>query len=208
MLKAGRAGARGRRRGGRGQRHAVRRRRGRGRASTLNKEMQSRVTDKSVAYIGSVSLLGEGALDITPALGGVPIPPGGYVKTKQTPGQLADVAESATQSLKEATRAHQGHPRGEGHRRQAVHRRAALQGDLRASSMPPRPWRPISKQGRGSAGKLLNEDALYDSLEASIGNIRTLTDRINRGEGSLGQADERPRLRRLGRRRPRGTSTP
>ena len=36
----------------------------------LTKEMQSRVTDKSVAYIGSVSLLGEGALDISPALGG------------------------------------------------------------------------------------------------------------------------------------------
>ena len=32
----------------------------------LSKDMQSRVTDQSVAYIGSVSLLGEGALDISP----------------------------------------------------------------------------------------------------------------------------------------------
>jgi len=153
---------------------------------SLNKEMQSRVTDKSVAYIGSVSLLGEGALDITPALGGVPIPPGGYVKTKRTPGQLADVAESATQSLKEATELIKDIREGKG-----------TVGKLFTDEQL---YREISgfvdaaetiatnlKQGRGSAGKLLNEDALYDSLEASIANIRTLTDRVNRGEGSLGR---------------------
>jgi phospholipid/cholesterol/gamma-HCH transport system substrate-binding protein len=153
---------------------------------SLNKEMQSRVTDKSIAYIGSVSLLGEGALDITPALGGVPIPPGGYVKTKKTPGQLADVAESATQSLKEATELIKGIREGKG-----------TVGKLFTDEQL---YREISgfvdsaetlatnlRRGEGSAGKLLTEDALYDSLEASIANIRTLTDRINRGEGSLGR---------------------
>ncbi len=164
---------------------------------SLNKEMQSRVTDKSIAYIGSVSLLGEGALDITPALGGVPIPPGGYVKTKKTPGQLADVAESATQSLKEATELIKGIREGKG-----------TVGKLFTDEQL---YREISgfvdsaetlatnlRKGQGSAGKLLTEDALYDSLEASIANIRTLTDRINRGEGSLGRLMNDPALRRLG----------
>ena len=52
----------------------------------LSKEMQPRITDQSTAMIGSVSLLGEGALDVTPATSGTPIPPDGYVKTVRTPG--------------------------------------------------------------------------------------------------------------------------
>lgn len=158
---------------------------------SLNKEMQSRVTDQSIAYIGSVSLLGEGALDITPALGGTPIPDGGYVKTKRTPGQLADVAESATQSLKEATELIKGIREGKG-----------TVGKLFTDEQL---YREISgfvdsaetiatnlRLGRGSAGKLLNEDELYTSLNQAIANIRALTDQIERGEGSLGRLMKDP----------------
>lgn len=157
----------------------------------LSREMQSRVTDQSVAYIGSVSLLGEGALDITPALGGTPVPEGGYVKTKKTPGQLADVAESATQSLNEATQLIKDIRQGKG-----------TVGKLFSDDQL---YREISgfvdaaetvaknlQQGRGSAGKLLTDEALYDGLEASIRNLRTLTDQLNRGEGSLGKLMQDP----------------
>jgi phospholipid/cholesterol/gamma-HCH transport system substrate-binding protein len=158
---------------------------------SLSTEMQPRVTDQSVAYIGSVSLLGEGALDITPALAGTPIPDGGSVKTKRTPGQLADVAESARQGLNEAT--------------QLIKDMRAGKGTVGKLFSDERLYQEISgfvdaaeavaknlQQGRGSAGKLLTDEALYDELETSIRNLRTLTDQLNRGEGSLGQLMKDP----------------
>src|SRR2546423_5450910 len=45
----------------------------------VNTNARSRITDKSTASLGSVSLLGESAVDITPASTGTPIPDGGYV---------------------------------------------------------------------------------------------------------------------------------
>jgi phospholipid/cholesterol/gamma-HCH transport system substrate-binding protein len=157
----------------------------------ISKEMRSRVTDQSVAYIGSISLLGEGALDITPALGGTPIPEGGYVKTKKTPGQLADVAESATQSLNEATQLIKDIRQGKGtvgklFSDEQLYRE--ISGFVDAAESVARNL----QQGRGSAGKLLTDEALYDGLEASIRNLRTLTDQLNRGEGSLGKLMQDP----------------
>src|SRR5437763_15700703 len=40
----------------------------------VNKTMTSRITTGSTAYLGSVSLLGESAVDITPSTKGKPIP--------------------------------------------------------------------------------------------------------------------------------------
>ncbi len=152
----------------------------------LSKDMQPRITDQSTAVIGSVSLLGEGALDITAATSGTPIPPGGYVKTARTPGQLADVTESATVSLQEATALIKDIRAGKGtvgklFTDEQLYRE--IQGFVDASEAVARNLR----QGRGTAGKLLTDDALYASLDASVRNLRTLTDRINRGEGSIGR---------------------
>src|SRR5688572_27765954 len=47
----------------------------------ISNEMQSRVTTESVASLGSVSLLGEAAVDITPSTDGTPIPEWGYVRS-------------------------------------------------------------------------------------------------------------------------------
>jgi phospholipid/cholesterol/gamma-HCH transport system substrate-binding protein len=159
----------------------------------LSREMQSRVTDQSVAYIGSVSLLGEGALDITPATAGTPIPDGGYVKTKKTPGQLADVAESASQGLNEATQLIKEIRQGKG----TVGKLFTDEQLYREISQFVGAAETVARNlqaGRGTAGKLLTDEALYDALESSIGNLRTLTDQINRGEGSLGRLMKDPAL--------------
>lgn len=159
----------------------------------LSKEMQSRVTDQSVAYIGSVSLLGEGALDITPATAGTPIPDGGYVKTKKTPGQLADVAESASQGLNEATQLIKDIRQGKG----TVGKLFTDEQLYREISQFVGAAETVARNlqaGRGTAGKLLTDEALYDALESSIGNLRALTDQINRGEGSLGRLMKDPAL--------------
>src|SRR5262249_16848468 len=47
----------------------------------VNKEYMDRITTASTARLGSVSLLGESAVDISPATGGMPIPEWGYVPT-------------------------------------------------------------------------------------------------------------------------------
>src|SRR5471032_681265 len=45
----------------------------------VNKDIRSRITDKSIASLGSVSLLGSSAVDITPSATGAPIEDYGYV---------------------------------------------------------------------------------------------------------------------------------
>jgi hypothetical protein len=63
-LEGGRTGARRRRRGGIGHRRRVRRRSGRGLDGGAE-ENRPRITTSSVATLGSVSLLGEAAVDVT-----------------------------------------------------------------------------------------------------------------------------------------------
>ena len=53
------------------------------------------------------------------------------------------------------------------------------------------------RNGRGTLGKLTNDDAAYDALEASLENLQGMTTRINNGEGSLGQPAERRRVCQL-----------
>ncbi len=62
----------------------------------LNKEVRSRVTTNSVATLGSVSLLGLGAVDITASSAGAPIPDNGYVPAGKTAPALSDVTTQAS----------------------------------------------------------------------------------------------------------------
>jgi phospholipid/cholesterol/gamma-HCH transport system substrate-binding protein len=152
----------------------------------LSKDMQSRVTDRSVAIIGSVSLLGESALDISPAMGGTPVPPNGYVKSGRTPGQLAEVSEQANQGLIEATNLLKDIRSGKGTLGKLV-TDDALYHEVTDFVTAANDVATNLKAGRGTLGKLANDDAAYTSLAASLKNLQALTTRINNGEGSLGR---------------------
>jgi phospholipid/cholesterol/gamma-HCH transport system substrate-binding protein len=152
----------------------------------LRKEMQSRVTTDSVATIGSVSLLGESALDISGATTGKPLPEGAYVKSGRTPGQLADVAEQANRSLQQATELIKDIRAGKGtvgklftdeELYREVNQFVAAAADV-ADHL---------RKGRGTIGKLAIDDAVYRGLESSLRNLQSITERINAGEGSLGR---------------------
>ena len=52
-----------------------------------------------MAAIGSISMLGEGAIDITAGPGGTPIPDWGYVRSGVAPGSIAALTESASSGL-------------------------------------------------------------------------------------------------------------
>ena len=51
----------------------------------VNKDVRDKITTRSTAVLGSVSLLGEGAVDITPSSQGTPIPEYGYVPAARAP---------------------------------------------------------------------------------------------------------------------------
>ena len=58
----------------------------------VNQEVRDRITTSSVATLGSVSLLGESAVDITASGSGTPIPEWGYVPQGRAAAQLTDLA--------------------------------------------------------------------------------------------------------------------
>jgi phospholipid/cholesterol/gamma-HCH transport system substrate-binding protein len=152
----------------------------------LSKEMQGRVTTESTASIGSVSLLGESALDLTASAQGRALAQDEYVKSKRAPGQLADVAEGATRSLEQATLLLRDIRAGKGtvgklFTDEALYR--DVQGFVDAAEAVAQNLRA----GRGTAGKLLTDEAVYKNLEASLAELRDMTTRINAGEGSLGK---------------------
>jgi phospholipid/cholesterol/gamma-HCH transport system substrate-binding protein len=152
----------------------------------LAKEHQSRVTSTSVASLGSVSLLGEAAVDITASSQGTPIPAWGYVPSGRPVGSLSDVATQATRGLEEATK---------------------LLADIRAGRgtvgrlfTDDQLYREINQfidsaedvarhlsEGRGTIGRLARDPTAARALEGSLRNLEAVTGRLRAGEGSLGR---------------------
>ena len=64
----------------------------------VKKEQQPRITDDSRASIGSLSLLGEPVIDISPRSTGTPLKDGDFILRGRAPGQMADVADGARRS--------------------------------------------------------------------------------------------------------------
>ncbi|HXE79713.1 MAG TPA: MlaD family protein [Vicinamibacterales bacterium] len=152
----------------------------------VSRDMQPRITSASRASIGSVSLLGESALDITPSLEGTPVPEGGFVESVRAPGQLADVAEGATRSLEQATALLKDIRAGKGTVGKLFtddQLYTEIQSFVSAADAVARALR----DGRGTAGRLMTDDAVYEQLEAALRNLQAMTARLNAGEGSLGR---------------------
>ena len=151
----------------------------------VNDEYRRLITTDSVARLGSVSLLGESAVDITASDRGTPIPEWGYVPAGRTPAQISDLTDQAGQGISELTSLIHDVRSGRGTvgklmTDEALHdelqRFVATAGDLTQGL----------KQGRGTLGQLLTDPKTANALEASLRNIEDLTRRLNAGEGSLG----------------------
>jgi phospholipid/cholesterol/gamma-HCH transport system substrate-binding protein len=152
----------------------------------VNEKNAPLITDQSVARLGSVSLLGQSAVDITPSTTGTPIPPWGYVPQGRPVAALSDMTDSASQGIAELTAMIHDVREGRGtvgrlmtdeQLYTELNRFVVAAGDL-ADGI---------KQGKGSIGKLLNDPATANALEASLKNVEELTRQINSGQGSLGQ---------------------
>jgi phospholipid/cholesterol/gamma-HCH transport system substrate-binding protein len=152
----------------------------------VNEKNRPLITDKSVAKLGSVSLLGQSAVDITPNAGGTPIPDWGYVPQGKPVAALSDMTDSASQGITELTGMLHDIRSGKGTAGKLV-TDEALYTQLNAFIASASALTDGIKQGKGSVGKLLNDPATANALEASLKNVETLTKALANGEGSIGK---------------------
>jgi phospholipid/cholesterol/gamma-HCH transport system substrate-binding protein len=153
---------------------------------TLQKDVQPLVTDQSVASVGSLGLLGSAVVDIVPAASGTPLQEGAMLRARRTPGQLADVADSATRSLTEATKLVQDLRAGKG----TVGRLFVddtLYKEFTTFVQSTERVIDALNTSEGTLGRLINDPAAYASLKASLDQLSGITGAIARGEGSLGK---------------------
>jgi phospholipid/cholesterol/gamma-HCH transport system substrate-binding protein len=162
-------------------------------ALELREEMQDKVRTTSRATIGSVSLLGEGAVDITATTTGQPIPEGGYVPSDPPPAQLADVTAQANKGITELTALLQDVRAGKGTVGKLM-TDEQLYVELRQFTAAARDVTDGLARGRGTLGQLLNNPESARQLEASLKNLTAITSKINAGQGSLGQLMNDPAL--------------
>jgi phospholipid/cholesterol/gamma-HCH transport system substrate-binding protein len=153
---------------------------------SIKKENQSRVTTDSRASLGSMSLLGEPLVDISPASAGTPLKAGDTLLSTKPPVQFNDVAASANQGIVEATALLKDIRSGKGTVGKLFTDEALYQ-ELNAFVESANAVTASINHGRGTLGKLTNDSKAYDELNAALANLRQMTDRIKAGEGSLGQ---------------------
>jgi len=152
----------------------------------VNKDYRNQITTASIAQLGSVSLLGQGSVDITASTNGTPIPENGYVRPGPPPAQLSDITETANKGIQDISGLVHDVRSGKGtvgklmtddQLYAEMQQFVATAGELARSI----------RQGRGTLGKLVNDPKTADELEASLKNIQTMTEQINAGQGSLGK---------------------
>ncbi len=152
----------------------------------VNNRQRDLVTSTSTATLGSVSLLGESAVDVTPSATGDPIPDWGYVRAGPPPAALADVTDRANKGIGELTALLQDVRAGRGTVGKLM-TDDQLYGELNRFIASAGDLTDGLKQGRGTLGRLLNDPAAAAALEASLKNIEDLTRQISAGQGSLGK---------------------
>ena len=153
---------------------------------SIKDDMKPLVTDLSMASIGSISLLGEGAVDITPGPGGTPIPEWGYVRSGIAEGSIAAMTSQASAGIAEAKMLIEDIRKGRGTVGKLFTDDSVYREFNALVSAAERLTRNIS-EGRGTLGQLANNPKMYNELEASIANLNALTTGLRKGEGSLGR---------------------
>ncbi len=156
-------------------------------------EVRPIVTDRSLAVIGAISLLGEGAIDITPAADGTPIPDWGYVPSGVDPASIAALSAVAGQGLDETARLLTDIRAGKGTIGRLFTDESAYR-ELEALMASATRVTDAVARGRGSVGRLVNDPTVYNELVAATGALNAITAKVARGEGSLGALLNDPAL--------------
>ena len=159
----------------------------------IGEQHRLRVTTGSRAMLGTVSLLGESAVDITASSAGAPIPEWGYIPTGKPAPTIQQVADQATASIEEATLLLRDIRAGRGTVGQLFTDEALYKELNHLVATSQRVAQQIAN-GRGTLGRLTNDDALYRDASAAVADLNAMTTRIRNGEGSLGKFLNDPAL--------------
>ena len=152
----------------------------------VSRDQAERITSGSVASLGSVSLLGEAAVDITPSTAGTPIPEWGYIRSGPTAGSLTDVAAQASAGIDQITALVEDVRGGRGTMGQ-LFTNDSLYRELNQLVAAFEDVAQTVNSGRGTLGRLMNDPAAARALEESLQNLQAMTARLRAGEGSLGR---------------------
>lgn len=149
-------------------------------------DMRPLVTDRSTAAIGSISLLGEGAVDITAGPGGTPIPDWGYVRSGVAEGSIAQLTAQASAGINEAKLLVEDIRKGRGTVGKLFTDDSVYREFNQLVTAAERVARSVS-EGKGTMGQLANNPKMYNEIEASMTNLNAITSGLRKGEGSLGK---------------------
>ena len=152
----------------------------------VNDENKSRITDHSRASIGSLSLLGEPIIEISPSSEGTPLKDGDFIQSERTSGQFTDVAENATQTLEETTALIQEIRAGKGTIGKLFTDDQMYREMNQLVSSAETVTAAINR-GNGTLGLLIRDPAVYRQANDALANLQEMTRRINAGEGSIGK---------------------
>jgi phospholipid/cholesterol/gamma-HCH transport system substrate-binding protein len=152
----------------------------------VNESMQERITENSRASIGSLSLLGEPLIAISPSTEGRRLTDGDFIQSTRAATGIGDMAAPVAAGLEEATKLLQDIRSGKG-----------TMGKLFTDEQMYREFTALLQsaegvvngvnRGQGTLGKLMKDDATYRQLNASLTDLNEITRRIKAGEGTLGQ---------------------
>ena len=152
----------------------------------VNEENKPRITENSRATIGSLSLLGEPVIDILPSTQGRQLQDGDFLPAGRAPGQLADVAEGATQALQQVTGIMQDIRSGKGtvgklFTDDQIYKE--VNGLIESAGVVASEL----ARGKGTLGMMVRDPAAYNRLNNALGYLQDSLQKINAGEGSLGK---------------------
>lgn len=151
----------------------------------IHEDVKPLITTESRASMGSLSLLGEPIVEISPGTSGTPLEDGAYVPAVASSGSFTEVAATANTSLAEANKILERINRGEGTAGK-IFTDERLYADMQSLVNASEAVVRNLQRGQGTLGQLANNPRAYREMEAALANLREITTRINAGEGSLG----------------------
>jgi phospholipid/cholesterol/gamma-HCH transport system substrate-binding protein len=151
---------------------------------SLDRRVQSRITERSQATLGSLGLLGEKAVDITGAAEGTPLQDGGYVPaTLDDPfkGLLSDASGSTAHLRRILARMDAG---------EGLIGKALRDEELydRMTDVSERLQQVMTRleSNQGVLGRLMNDQEMSRQLADSARGLQAVVGRIEAGEGTIG----------------------
>ena len=159
----------------------------------ISKDVRHLITDQSVGSLGSLSLLGEPIVVITPEPQGQALPDWAYLKTSQSAGAVAEAAAAAKGALATTQELLKGLNEGRGSMGKLM-TDEALYAEMTSLAKAANAVTQQINSGKGTVGALMNDPAAYNSMRVSLTELEGMLAKVRRGEGSLGVLMNDPAL--------------